>query len=56
MEGAWRVLICAQDTEPASRTDLELNTGLIIDHVVLAIAEEGEVIGVQPAEQLSGKI
>jgi hypothetical protein len=56
VEDAWRVLIGAQDSEASTWTNLELNAGLFADHLVLPVAEECEMVGVQPAEQLTSKI
>ena len=56
---AWKVpgrsWSAPQDAEAGARTNLELDAGLLTHHVVLAVAEEGEVVGVQPAEQLAGQ-
>ena len=53
MEGTRRVLVGPQDAEAGPGTNLELSAGVITEHVVLAVAEKGEVVGVEPAEQLA---
>ena len=47
VEGAWQILVRPQDAEPGPRTNPELDAGLVTQHVVLAVAEEGEVVGVR---------
>ncbi len=54
-EGPGHILIGPQDAEPGGRNRLELRPRRSLDQGVLAVAQVGEVVGVQPAEQFAGQ-